>query len=134
MFVYHQDTGLFARDGLAIANGYSGYPPHVNVPDSEALHGLGPIPRGYWTIGPAYAHATLGPVTMNLTPAGGIYPHDRNLFRIHGDRVAAPGFASHGCIILPRTAREMVALSPDRELRVCLEAEEDEGVTPVAGG
>lgn len=123
MWLYHQDTGAISRDGLEIARGYSGYPPRVNDPTAEALPNVGPIPRGTWTIGDAYQHATLGPVTMNLemiasdNPSA---PFGRGAFRIHGDRVAAPGYASHGCVVLPRTARDLIAASPDKYLRVCL--------------
>lgn len=92
-------------------------------PTAEALPNVGPIPRGTWTIGPAYTHATLGPVTMNLNMIASdnpSAPFGRAAFRIHGDRQAAPGWASHGCIVVGRTARDLIAASADKVLRVCL--------------
>jgi hypothetical protein len=46
---------------------------------------------------------------MNLTPDVGVKTFGREAFRVHGDAKAAPGTASHGCIVLPHSARIYIA-------------------------
>jgi len=45
----------------------------------------------------------------------------RSAFLIHGDSIAAPGTASHGCIILARPDRERIAESGVKQLVVVAE-------------
>lgn len=118
-WTWSQSTGELRRDGRVVARGYSGAGRTLaagrNNPAMEGVVAKGPIPRGFWTIGRAYQHANLGPVCMNLDPVG----HDalgRTLFRIHGNNRADD--ASHGCIILDRSTRTMIAASADRSLEV----------------
>ena len=96
--------------------GYSGRGEGRNNIEKVKVRMVGPIPPGCYRIGPAYAHARLGPVTMNLDPVPGTAMFGRSLFRIHGDNAAHD--ASNGCIILSRVLRDAIAASPDRLLDV----------------
>jgi hypothetical protein len=51
-------------------------------------------------------------------PDRGTETFGRSEFRIHGDSIAHPGMASHGCIILPRAVRDAIWRSGDRALEV----------------
>lgn len=123
---YVQCTGKFYRpDGALLASGYSGHwdggsDDHRNQPEDEAIEKVGPIPRGYYTIGPAFddLHGK-GPVVMRLAPDPSNRMFGRSAFMIHGD-LAAPrsGQASEGCIILNRAARQEIAASAVRRLIV----------------
>lgn len=114
---YEQTTGAFRRDdGSLIAVGYSGARPQgVNNPAMQAVHNVGPIPQGLYSIGPPFQAVVQGPCTMRLTPVG----HDalgRTDFLIHGNN--ADNNASTGCIVLPPEAREQIAASADKTLLV----------------
>lgn len=114
-WLYRQSDGDLLHDGEYVGTGYSGTGEGRNNPDMEEVEGVGPIPRGLYSIGPERVSARLGPVVMNLDPIG----HDafgRTVFRIHGDSVTHD--ASHGCIILSRPLRRMIADSLDTELEV----------------
>lgn len=113
---YHQRTGTLLRDGRFEGTGYSGKGAGRNNPDAESIAQTGPIPRGRWKIGSAYAHPHLGPCVMNLEPAEGADTHGRSLFRIHGDN--ARHAASEGCIILGPAIRRLIAHSGDTDLLV----------------
>ncbi len=118
MWSYSQSTGELARDGNVYGTGYSGLGPDKNVPADQAIEGQGPIPEGQWTIGPAENSAQLGPHVMALLPKPGTETLGRSGFFIHGDSLAHPGEASHGCIVLPLTARLEISRSGDIDLTV----------------
>ena len=111
-YVYEQATGrMFTReDGLndLLATGYSGSTADggKNNPDKQCESDIGPIPRGIYSIGDPFAGPS--PFSLRLTPEPGNEMCGRSGFLIHGDSIAAPGTASHGCIILPRPARERI--------------------------
>lgn len=112
---YSQSTGRLTQDGELIAVGYSGAGPGRDSPELQAVHNVGPIPQGKYSIGPEFDAPVQGPCVMRLTPVG----HDalgRTGFMIHGDNAAHD--ASTGCIVLPPEARHEIAASPDRELEV----------------
>lgn len=114
---YSQSTGLLARNGQEVGVGYSGRANGRNKPMLESMGSVGPIPRGYYRIGPQRSHPRKGPVTMSLTPDG----HSalgRTRFLIHGDSINNPGDASEGCIVLNRAIRQAIAMSGDTELEV----------------
>jgi hypothetical protein len=118
--IYRQSTGqLFAGDLTAepLGVGYSGSPAGKNDPALQNVENVGPIPQGDYTIEPAYDDPESGPITMRLSPAGHNLMFDRDDFKIHGD-TTPPGFASTGCIVLPREVRELIAASPDKNLQV----------------
>lgn len=111
---------LYGPDGEYVATGYSGRDEHKNNVNSEAIVGLGPIPRGLYVIGdPEEDHPKLGPFVMALTPDGH-KAFGRSEFFIHGDSIKHPGTASHGCIILPRGAREAIHASGASRINVIL--------------
>ena len=121
MWVYHQSSGRLTRDDVEIAVGYSGIGEGKNNPALQGVHDVGPIPRGFWSLGPVQCVTTSGPhgpFVIPLLPNAGTNTHGREGFLIHGDSVQHPGSASHGCIILPRAIREeMVAVhDPDLEI------------------
>ena len=98
--------------------GYSGYRKGKDNPGMQNIHDVGPIPRGFWHIGPAHDDPHTGPITMDLIPYPGTETFGRDLFRIHGDSKSDPGNASHGCIILARDIREKIASSSIQLLEV----------------
>ncbi len=119
MWTYAQKTGALLHSGQLVATGYSGFEVGKNNPAMQAVPDVGPIPQGDWTIGgPPVNTAEHGPFVLTLTPAPGTNTFGRSGFLMHGDAINAPGTASKGCIIMPRTAREQVWSSGDTELEV----------------
>ena len=110
-FTYQQSTGRFSRNGNLIGIGYSGHGPGVNNPAMEGVVGVGPIPAGAWTIGPAHFDGPLGPVVMNLDPVAPFDALGRSAFRIHGDNDHLNHTASDGCIILGPDYRKQIAVA-----------------------
>jgi hypothetical protein len=108
-FTYSQSTGKFSQNGNRIGFGYSGHGRGLNEPTMEGVVGVGPIPAGHWTIGPAHADGRLGPVVMNLDPVPPFNALGRSLFRIHGDNGKGDHSASDGCIILGPVYRKQIA-------------------------
>lgn len=118
MWQWDQSAGELRLDGKLYSKGYSGNGNGKNSPDMQAAVGVGPIPRGKWLIGGPRLSANTGPYTLDLFPEPGTDTEDRTAFRIHGDSIAHPGTASHGCIILPRPVREAIWKSGDHHLEV----------------
>lgn len=117
MWTYKQKTGeLYAPDGELIGIGYAGNGGGKNNPAMQGVSLIGPLPRGLYTIGPAYKHIRLGPITMNLEPDRDNQMFDRSLFRIHGDNTKHD--ASEGCIVQSNSVRLAISLSRDRQLQV----------------
>lgn len=111
-------NGEWTHNGVVLGHGYSGRDHAKNNPAEEAAKGVGPIPEGRWTIGQHYTSGQTGPFTIVLTPNRGTNTFGRSDFRIHGDKISAPGSASHGCIILARTVREKIFDTGDIDLTV----------------
>jgi hypothetical protein len=84
----------------------------------QAAKGVGPIPRGKWRMAGVKDSPNTGPYTIVLEPLPGTDTCGRADFRIHGDSIANPGTASHGCIILARPQREAIWRSGDHMLEV----------------
>ena len=121
MWIYRQDSGVLIHDGLVIGQGYSGFGADKNQPNDESVKDLGPIPTGTYLIGSPECLDTPGPhgpYVLRLTPAPNNAMHDRDGFLIHGDSLEHPGAASHGCIILPKAVRIVIAQSGDDQLTV----------------
>lgn len=118
MWTYNITTGEMSRDGEVEAVGYSGQPSCKNDPSKCAVHNKGPIPPGRYSIGQPRDTASHGPFVLPLTPADDNEMFGRSGFLIHGDSAAHPGEASEGCIILPRTVRNVIHESEDVELEV----------------
>jgi hypothetical protein len=123
MFTYIQSTGeLFDSRGHCLSVGYSGHGLGKNNPSAEAVHDIGPIPAGLWRIGEPFDSEDHGPFALRLEAMAGTLTHGRSGFLMHGDAVKAPGTASKGCIVQPRSTREAVAESSDKILCVVAEA------------
>ena len=121
-WTYAQKSGELQQDGKPVATGYSGAGLGKNNPVLENVPDVGPIPQGHWTIGgPPVDTANHGPYVLKLNPEGGTETFGRSGFLMHGDSKEHPGCASHGCVILPRSVREQVWNSGDRELEVLAE-------------
>jgi len=119
MWLYEQSTGkLSSAQSAFIAFGYSGADAGKNNPTMQSIREIGPIPQGIYAIGAPFDSIEQGPFAMRLAPDAANEMFGRSGFLMHGDSHEHPGSASRGCIILPREARETVAASGDRELRV----------------
>jgi hypothetical protein len=123
MWTYAQKTGALRQpNGKVVAKGYSGFDNGKNNPAMQAIHDVGPIPQGEWTItGPPFNTPEHGPFVLRLLPSTTTNTFERSGFLMHGDSIHAPGTASRGCIIMPRTVREQVWNSGDTELEVVAE-------------
>lgn len=110
---------------MLVGTGYAGKGEGKNNPAMQAVHDVGPIPEGDYTIGAPYTHPHLGPLTMNLTPDEGNEMEGRSAFRIHADATAHPGEASDGCIVQNIWTRTAVSESGDRRLRVVAELKDE---------
>jgi len=121
-FVYEQATGrMFLVEGGArdlIGTGYSGSDQDggKNNPHAQCEKDIGPLCRGYYTIGAPFNGPS--PFSLRLTPDPANEMCGRGSFLIHGDSIADPGTASHGCIIMNRTIRERIDANPVKLLRV----------------
>lgn len=118
MWLYKQSTGELSHDGELVGVGYAGNGEGKNNAAMQNVHGIGPLPVGFYTIDKAYNHPHLGPITMNLIPDATNEMFGRGDFRIHGDSIDAPGTASEGCIVQSRPVRTKVNTSIDRRLQV----------------
>ena len=115
-WIYEQSTGRLYHNGSLKGSGYSGKMTNKNNPDRQQVKSLGPLPRGTYRIGSTTR--SLGPLTIELHQTSG-ETFGRKLFRIHGERTSGPsGWASEGCIIMPRSTRLEVKDSIDRVLEV----------------
>ena len=119
MWTYAIKARELRENGVKRGTGYSGFNEFANDPTKVREKAKGPIPPGKYRIGPAYKHASLGPVCMNLDPLPGTEMYGRSMFRIHGDNsTPAPFDGSWGCICLARPIREAINKSQDRILEV----------------
>jgi hypothetical protein len=101
-----------------LGSGYSGSGAGKNDPALDFIPNVGPIPIGKWLLVGLEERGDLHPPVIRLAPAPGTETFHRGGFLIHGDSIAHPGEASHGCIILPHEVREAIWNSGIRELEV----------------
>ena len=124
MWTYKQSTGDLLHNGRHIGYGYAGHEEGINNPAMQDVRAVGPIPRGLWRITAPYNSDTTGVYTMKLlakdaAPGDDTHqPTGRGAFRIHGDNRQMDRSASHGCIILARSYREIIWQSGDHDLEV----------------
>lgn len=111
MLSFNSATGEFDRDGTWEGVGYSGYAAGRNNPAMEAVHSIGPVPRGLYIVTRCDPdeHPNLAMPVFRLTPDGWDALGRVGLL-IHGDSVQHPGQASHGCIILGHSLRQSIDL------------------------
>lgn len=119
MWTWDQSQGkLFDANDNYVCKGYAGYKEGKNNPSKQNTIAIGPIPQGLWRLTGVCNSKNTGPFTIALQPEPGTETFGRNAFRIHGDSIKNPGYASHGCIILPRQFRELIWNSNDHLLKV----------------
>ena len=119
-FKYSQTTGRMTGEAFE-ALGYSGNGAGLNNPAMQDAHGVGPLPKGSYSIQPARTAPKVGTIAMRLTPAPGNTMFNRGDFLIHGDNYAMNRTASEGCIVMPHGARVAIAarvLAGDTHLEV----------------
>lgn len=118
-WVYKVSARAFYLNGTYKFNAeYSGRPGYWNDSANECVSGKGPLPRGTYTIGKAFAHYKAGSYTMRLTPYVENPMCGRDGFMIHGNSTAHPTQASDGCIILNLPQRKQLNDSSDKILVV----------------
>jgi hypothetical protein len=118
---YSQTTGIFSSDsGNILGKGYAGNGKGKNNPAMENVRNIGPLPKGKYTIGKPYNSPHTGPFTLPLTPDPKNKMFGRSEFKIHGDNISNPGYASNGCIILSRSIREEINSLIDKILFVTI--------------
>lgn len=116
MWIYVQRTGDFFAGSTYVETGYSGRVPDGKIdPSKECVRDMGPIPRGYYTIGAAVGSPTVVSLPLAADDPNYCSP-PRSGFLIHGDN--STGTASTGCIILSRKTRDRVNGSDEKRLRV----------------
>jgi hypothetical protein len=119
-WVYEQLTGDLFHNGKFIGTGYSGHgkirKQGRNNPAMQCVRGVGPCPRGKYTIGKARYSKNVGPIAMDLKPLKGTDTCGRSALMIHGDNKAHD--ASKGCIILAAPIRRAIDKSKDKLLEV----------------
>ena len=116
MWTYSQSTGELKRDGQLFGTGYAGHGPGVDNPEMENVPNIGPLPQGFYTIGPEFTHPHTGPLSMRLEPDANNEMFGRGGFLMHGDN--STHTASEGCIVMPHDVRALVSASEDRRLKV----------------
>ena len=116
---YAQKSGSLSHNGAQVAIGYSGNTTGLNNPAEQDRPGIGPVPRGSYTIGPPHRPINhLGPLALPLYPSVTNEMHGRCGFFIHGDNAKMNHTASSGCIILAHAARQAIVDSRDTKLVV----------------
>lgn len=120
MIIYHSRAGVIELAGQRFP-AYSGFHEGKNNPNMEAVQNVGPIPVGDWEIVRwDDNHGEKGPQVAVLSPVGH-NAHGRSEFLIHGDSIAHPGEASHGCICTlgnGRATRDKLRASGETRLQV----------------
>jgi len=122
MWIYIQKTGQLFHNDDEIACGYSGQGECKNDPLAQSKHNFGPIPQGFYQIGPPHDRTDKGPFVLGLIPHDENRMYGRGGFLIHGDSIHEPGTASEGCIILGRAIRQRIWESGDHDLQVIPES------------
>lgn len=117
MWIYDQRTGHLSQDGKLVGTGYAGHGAGIDNPSDQNEQGVGPLPRGTYSIAKPENDPKLGPVAMRLTQTSG-ESYGRAGFFIHGDNSECNESASEGCIIMSRTVRDEIAASNDHALTV----------------
>lgn len=122
-WTYVQRTGhVYDPDGKLFALGYSGHGEGLNNPAWQDHVGVGPLPVGFYTIGPPHTPIDhLGPLAFPLVPNRSNEMFGRSAFFIHGDNSLLNHSASNGCIILAHGFRTDIGASAVKLLRVVAE-------------
>ena len=102
---FHDD----AQDYI-LGIGWAGHGVGKLNPDEQATRGLGPLPRGWYSVGEPFHHPECGPFALRLTPDPDTIMYGRDGFLIHGAAMdpAKTGQESKGCIVAARVTRERI--------------------------
>ena len=121
---YSQSTGaLVDADKGVVAQGWAGNGEGKNNPAMQEVHEVGPLPQGLYDLGPwEQFHPGLGPLVCRLTQVEG-ETFGRDGFFIHGasqvlDPAHGYGQESKGCLVLPRSQRELLQKTGVTHLQV----------------
>jgi len=118
-WVYKISSNTFYLNGTYQFDAkYSGRPGFANDSANECVKDKGPLPRGTYTIGPAFYHPRTRAWTMRLKPFFENQMCGRDGFMIHGDNSSGLKNASDGCIILNLPYRKIINASSDKILVV----------------
>jgi hypothetical protein len=116
----HVDDATGAR--TPVGRGYSGVGAGLNNPSKVDVRDVGPIPQGWWTIGPPFAGAQGNPEFHLIPDSDRVIPPSRDPTSsyIHADNAVQNFTASKGCAVLGRTPdiRMRIKRSHDRRLEV----------------
>jgi len=104
---------MLAPDGSLVGTGYAGHGSGLNNGALQDQAGLGPLPCGWYTIGPLEAvHVTSEGHTLydscELIPDPENEMFGRSGFRLHGRKSSTDMDASNGCPVLDHAARMRV--------------------------
>jgi RHS repeat-associated protein len=127
-WTYNQSTGWITAQlspdvyGPPVGfQGYSGNGVGFNNPGAQYVPDVGPIPEGYWVVGPL---TTFTGASLNTHPGFPLIPlpwtktsipllkRDRNSFYVHSD-FGNPTDSSHGCIVFPPSQWEHIVKPGD---------------------
>lgn len=124
MLTFSQSSGTLTLNGVE-------YPAHagrgdgLNNPAAQDQHGIGPLPRGWYTLGTwqdgrdySEADARLGPFVCRLEPDPENEMYGRSGFFIHGGNYSQPPTDSEGCIVTLPTVRHYIAQAGETRLQV----------------
>lgn len=105
---YEQKTGKLWDGDTLVGIGWAGHLDGRNNPDMQDIKGVGPLPRGTYTINNPTDNTHLGPIAFSLTPHPENFMFGRDSFFIHGASSVHPALSSDGCIIQGPVTRAYV--------------------------
>lgn len=111
VWTYQIAAGRLCRPfgGGRIFSAYSGRGAYRDQSAHTDKVGQGPLPVGVYRALEPRDHPRLGPQAIPLEPWGGNQMFGRSAFYVHGDNRRGDFSASAGCIIAPRSARDIIA-------------------------
>lgn len=114
--LYHQPTN--PSSATLVATGYAGNGSNLNSPLGQSVPNSGPLPQGDYSFGPQRNSLRTGRGVMDLIPDPTNLMFNRSAFQMHGDNGQGNRTASDGCIIMPRSVRDLIGNGSDKRLRV----------------
>lgn len=101
-WIYSQKTGELLKNSdpsTPVHLGYAGKGEHKNRPESQCESNAGPIPRGWYSLGPIGDYGNLSSA-IPLSPDATNEMCGRSNFLVHGESSSNIGAASEGCIVI----------------------------------
>jgi hypothetical protein len=128
MWLFKQSTGQIFHDGTLITKGYAGrdyddtgkFVGGKNNPVMQNVKGIGPLPVGFYTMQQPHDSDVVGKYAIPLIPDATNEMFNRASFFWHGDKIKAPGTASHGCIVSDPKTRVSAWTSGDHRVQVVI--------------